>query len=239
MATTAFCNSAKVELLQGGHCLFATQSALAGAGVSGQFTITGLATTAGVQVGMAATGTNVAAGAIVASIDSASQVTVSKAHTGTVTTGTIAFTGDVLKMLLIAVGPATTFSGTQTNVGTPGTAASSVTNVGTDQLTGTGYTSGGTTLVNVTPTLSGTTAITNFSPNPNWTTATFSATACIIYNTTVRIGHANGITPNASGSAINRSISVHDFGGTQTVTSGTFTVVMPTADASNAILRIA
>lgn len=239
MATTAFCNSAKVELLQTGHSLFATATGLAGAGVSGQFTLTGLASTAAVCLGMAATGTGVAAGAIVASIDSSSQVTVSKAHTGTVTTGTIAFTADVLKMLLIKVTPSTTFAGTQTNVGTPGTGASSVTNVGTDETSGTGYTSGGTTLTNVTPTLNSTTAITNFSPNPNWTTASFSATAAIIYNTTVRIGHANGITPNASGSAINRSISVHDFGGTQTVTSGTFTVVMPTADASNAILRIA
>jgi hypothetical protein len=240
MATTAFCNSAKVELLEGTHCLFATLSGLAGAGVSGQFTLTSLATTAGIAVGMAASGTGVAAGAIVASIDSATQVTVSKAHTGTVTTGTIAFTGDVLKMLLIKVTPTTTFAGTQTNVGTPGTAASSVTNVGTDEVAaGGGYTSGGTALTNVTPTLSTTTAITNFSPNPNWTSASFSATAAIIYNTTVRQGHANGITPNASGSAINRSISVHDFGGTQTVTSGTFTVVMPTADASNAILRIA
>jgi hypothetical protein len=34
-------------------------------------------------------------------------------------------------------------------------------------------------------------------------------------------------------------VSVHDFGGTQTVSNGTFTVVMPTADANNAILRIA
>lgn len=239
MATTAFCNSCKVELLQGGHSLFATQSSLAGAGAAAAFTVTGLATTAGLSVGMAFTATNSTAGAVIASIDSATQVTVSKAHAGIITSGTIAFTADVLKMLLIKVTPATTFAGTQTNVGTPGTAASSVTNVGTDEASGTGYTTGGTTLTNVTPTLTGTTAITNFSPNPNWTTATFSATACIIYNTTVRLGHANGITPNASGSAINRAISVHDFGGTQTVTSGTFTVVMPTADASNAILRIA
>jgi hypothetical protein len=238
MATTAFCNSAKVELLQGGHCLFATQSGVNGSGTSGQFTLTGLTSTAALAVGMAASGTNIAAGAVIASIDSATQVTLSKAHTGTVTNG-ITFTGDVLKMLLVKVAPSTTFAGTQTNVGTPGTGASSTTNVGTDEASGTGYTSGGTTLTNVTPSLSGTTAITNFSPNPNWTSASFSATAAIIYNTTVRIGHANGITPNASGSAINRAISVHDFGGTQTVTSGTFTVVMPTADASNAILRIA
>jgi hypothetical protein len=34
-------------------------------------------------------------------------------------------------------------------------------------------------------------------------------------------------------------VSVHDFGGTQTVASGTFSLVFPTPDSSNAILRIA
>jgi hypothetical protein len=239
MATTAFCNSAKVELMLGGHCLYASQSGVAATGSSSAFTLTSIASAnvAAVAVGMTVTGTNVAAGAVVASVDSATQITVSKAHTGSVTS--IGIQGDVLKMLLIKVTPDHTFAGTSTNVGTPGTGTPGVTNVGTDQASGTGYTSGGVTLTNVTPTLSSTTAIANFSPNPAWTTATFSATAAIIYNTTVRLGHANGITPNASGSAINRTISVHDFGGTQSVSSGTFTVVMPTADASNAILRIA
>jgi hypothetical protein len=32
---------------------------------------------------------------------------------------------------------------------------------------------------------------------------------------------------------------VYDFGGTQTVSSGTLTLIMPTNDGSNAILRIA
>jgi len=41
------------------------------------------------------------------------------------------------------------------------------------------------------------------------------------------------------GETINRAVSTHDFGGTQTVSSGTFTAVMPTPDASNAILRLA
>lgn len=231
MATTAFCNSAKVELLQGGHCLNATITGTA-SGVSGAFTLTGLASTAGIAVGMAASGTNVAAGAVVASVDSASQVTVSKAHTGTITTATITFTADVLKMLLIKVGPTRTFDGTQTNVGTPGSSAPTATNVGTDETSGTGYTSGGTALTNVTPSLSSTTAITNFSPNPSWTGASFSTTAGIIWNTSARLGAA--ATPLNG-----RTISVHDFGGTQTVTSGTFTAVMPVAAAGTAILQIA
>jgi hypothetical protein len=239
MATTAVCVSAKQELLQAAACFNGTLSALAGAGTSGQFTITGLATTAGIALGMLAAGTGIAAGAIVASIDSASAVTVSKAHTGTVTTGTISFTADIFKMALVKVTPTRTFDGTQTNIGTPGTGGPTVTNLGTDEASGTGYTSGGLTLTNVTPTVSGSTAFTDFSPDPSLTTATISTVASIIYNTTVRLGHANGITANASGSAIGRAVSVHDFGGTQTVTAGTMTFVFPTPDASNAILRIA
>jgi len=239
MATTAFCYSAKVEMAQGAHCFLATQSALSGSGSNAAFTLTGLASTAGVVVGMAAAATNIAAGAVVSSIDSASQVTLSKAHTGTVSNG-ISFTGDVFKFLLIKVSPTRTFDGSQTNVGTPGTAASSATNVGTDEVTGTGYSSGGFTLTNISPAIASTTYATwSFSANPSWTSATISTTAGIIYNSSVRLGHANGITANASGSAINRSISVHDFGGTQTVTSGTLTVTLPTNAANTAILQIA
>lgn len=239
MATTAMCTSFKQEILSVAHAFLASQSSLAGAGANGAFTITGLASTANVAVGMAAGGTNVAAGAVVASIDSATQVTVSKPHTGVVTSGTISFTPDVFKILLIKNAPARTFDGTQTNVGTPGTAAASATNVGTDETSGTGYTSGGFTLTNVNPSNpSGVTAITTFTTNPSWTSASFSTTAGIIYSASVRLGHANGIAANASGSAINRAVSVHDFAGTQTVTAGTLTLLLPTADAANAILRI-
>lgn len=231
MATTGMCDSAKVEMMQAAHCLNATITGTA-SGVNGAFTLTGLASTAGIAVGMAASGTNVAAGAVVASVDSASQVTVSKAHTGTITTATITFTGDLLKMLLIKASPVRTFDHTQTNVGTPGSSAASTSNVGTDETSGTGYTSGGTALTNVTPVLSSTTAVGNFSPNPSWTSASFSTTAGVIQNTSTRLGAA--ATPLNG-----RTISVHDFGGTQTVTAGTFTAVMPTADSSNAVLRIA
>jgi hypothetical protein len=239
MATNAVCTSFKSELLSAVHCFNATMSSLTGAGANSAFTITGLTTTAGIVVGMAAAGTGVAASAAVSKILSATSVQVDIAHTGTVTSGTISFTGDVINIALVKAAPATTFAGTQTNVGTPGTGASSVTNLGTDETSGTGYTSGGLALTNVSPVISGTTAFIDFAPDPSWTTATFSATAAITNNRTVRAGHANGITANASGSAIGRTIEVLDFGGTQTVTAGTFTVVFPVADASNAILRIA
>lgn len=233
MATTAFCDSAKVELLEAGHCFLATQSGVSCSGTNTQFTLTALASTANLAVGMKATGTNVAAGAVIASIDSASQVTLSKAHTGAVTAAT--FTADTFNLLLIKASPTRTFDGTQTNVGTPGSGSPSTSNVGTDEVTGTGYTSGGVALGNVNPSLPGSpahVATTSFSPNPSWTTATFSATAGIIQNTSTRLGA--GATPLNG-----RTISVHDFGGTQTVTSGTFTALMPTNDGTNAILRIA
>jgi hypothetical protein len=126
-----------------------------------------------------------------------------------------ASTGNTFKMALIKVSPTGTYGAASTNY-------SNITG-NSDEVTGTGYSAGGTSLTNVTPTTSGTTAYWTFSPNPSWTSATFSTTACMIYNST-----------NS-----NRSVSTHDFGGTQTVSAGTFTVVMPTADASNAILRIA
>ncbi len=229
LATTAMCTSFKQELLEGGHCFLATQLVSA-TGVNAAFTLTGLASTANLAVGMAVTGTNVAAGAVIASIDGASQVTLSKAHTGAVTT--VTFTADVFKMLLIKVSPTRTFDGTQTNVGTPGVGSPTASNVGTDETSGTGYTSGGSALTNVTPTTSGTTALTDFNPDPSWTSATFSATAAVIYNNSTRLGA--GATPLNG-----RAVSVHDFGGTQTVSAGTFTVILPTADASNAILRLA
>lgn len=93
----------------------------------------------------------------------------------------------------------------------------------TNEISGTGYTAGGATLTNVTPTTSGTTAFCDFA-DVSWTTATFTAAGAMIYNDT---------------SAGNSSVSLHDFGGDKSVSSGTFTVQFPTADASNAILRIA
>jgi hypothetical protein len=122
--------------------------------------------------------------------------------------------GNSFKVALIKVTPTGTYGAASTNY-------SNITG-NSDEVTGTGYTATGTALTNVDPTTSGTTAFTDFN-DVSWTTASFSATACMIYNTT------------ASG----KSCSTHDFGGTQTVTSGTFTLVFPTPDASNAILRIA
>lgn len=218
--TTAYCTSYKVEQFFAAHCNGATVTPTA-SGTSGQFTLTSLSALTGIVVGMAASGTNVAAGAVVVSIDSSTQVTLSKAHTGTVgPTATITFTGDVFKMALIKVSPTGTYDATSTNY-------SNITG-NSDETSGTGYTATGAALTNTSPTSSSTTAFITYS-NPSWTSATFSTTACMIYNTSTRY-----LTSTAG-----RAQGVFDFGGTQSVSAGTFTVLMPTANSSTAIFRLA
>ena len=85
------------------------------------------------------------------------------------------------------------------------------------------YAAGGGTLTNVTPTSSGTTAFTDFA-DLSFTSATITAFGALIYNDTA---------------AGNPSVVVLDFGGAKTSTAGTFTIIFPAADATNAIIRIA
>ena len=75
---------------------------------------------------------------------------------------------------------------------------------------------------NEVSTTSGTTAICDFS-DVSFTSATITARGALIYNS----------------SDSNKAVAVLDFGGDKTSTSGTFTIQFPTADASNAILRLA
>jgi hypothetical protein len=236
MATTAFARSAKSELPNAGHCFSAPV---------GPLTVTCSSTTAmtaitpsivNLIVGMKVTGTNAAANTRLAMFVSGTAATIVPASTGALTSAT--FTGDTFNMLLIKVTPTGTYDSTLANVGTPGTGAPSVTNVGTDETSGAGYTTDGFALTNITPAVNSTGAVWSFSVNPNWTSASFSAVAAVIFNKDAHIGAANGVTANAAGSAINRAISVHDFGGTQTVTSGTFTVNLPANTFGNAILQI-
>ena len=97
----------------------------------------------------------------------------------------------------------------------------------TNEVSGTGYSAGGQALTNVNPTTSGTTAFTDFA-DETWTTASITARGAIIYNTTT--GGGTGTTD---------AVCVLDFGADKTSTAGDFTVQVPTADASNAIIRIA
>ena len=87
---------------------------------------------------------------------------------------------------------------------------------------GSAYSAGGSALTSVTPVLSSDTAVCDFS-DLSFTSASFTANGCLIYNDT------NG----------DRAVCAIAFGSDKTVTSGTFTIQFPTADASNAIIRIA
>jgi hypothetical protein len=96
-----------------------------------------------------------------------------------------------------------------------------------NEVVGSGYTAGGGTLTNVTPTTSGTTAFTDFA-DLTFSASTITANGALIYNTTT-----------SGGSGTTNAVAVLAFGGDKTSTSGDFTIQFPTADASNAIIRIA
>ncbi len=95
----------------------------------------------------------------------------------------------------------------------------------TNEVSGAGYSAGGVTVTNATaPTTSGTTGYWTPSASFTYTTVTLTPAfdAVLVYNSTQS----------------NRAISVHTFG-SQTITAGTFTLTMPTSDATNALIRIA
>ncbi len=93
---------------------------------------------------------------------------------------------------------------------------------GMNEMSGTGYTAGGKALTSVTPSLDSTTACCDFD-DISWTSATFTANACLIYNT------------NSS----DKAVCAVAFGGDKSVSSGTFTIQFPAKAATTAIVRIA
>ena len=88
---------------------------------------------------------------------------------------------------------------------------------------GSAYSAKGKALTSVTPALSTDTACCDFA-DVSWTSASFTANGCLIFNDS----HSS-----------DAAVCAIAFGGDKTVSSGTFTIQFPTADASNAILRIA
>jgi len=125
--------------------------------------------------------------------------------------------GDTFKLALYAISS----GGKSSTTATLGAATTALVTTGEIATSGT-YSTGGGTLTRVDPATSGTTAFTDFS-DVSFTTATITARGALIYNS----------------SDSNKAVAVLDFGGNKTSTSGTFTVQFPTADASNAIIRIA
>ena len=92
-----------------------------------------------------------------------------------------------------------------------------------NEVTGTAYVAKGNTLVNVTPTSTSTTAFTDFGDS-TWSSSTITARGAMIFNDT------------ASGDP---SVVILDFGSDKSSSSGDFTIVFPTGDATSAIIRIA
>ena len=102
-----------------------------------------------------------------------------------------------------------------------GTTAYSDTNE-ISNTSGSAYSAGGKVIVSVTPALDGSTACCDFA-DISFTSASFTANGCLIYNDT----------------QADKAVCVVAFGSDKTVSSGTFTIQFPAADASNAIVRIA
>jgi hypothetical protein len=92
----------------------------------------------------------------------------------------------------------------------------------TNEVSGTGYTAGGETLTSIAPTSSGTTAYLDFS-DVTWSASTITARGALIYNSTA---------------AGNPAVAVLDFGVDKTSSANNFVVSFPTANASEAVVRI-
>jgi VCBS repeat-containing protein len=125
--------------------------------------------------------------------------------------------GDTFKLALFAEGS----GGKSSTTATLGASTTALTTTGEVASSGT-YATGGGSLTRVDPSTSGTTALTDFA-DLSFTTATITAMGALIYNS----------------SDSNKAVAVLDFTSNKTSTAGTFTIQFPTADASNAIIRIA
>ena len=118
-----------------------------------------------------------------------------------------------LKIALIKPSPTGNFNKSTTNY-------SQLTG-SSDEATGTNYSAGGQVLDSPVISLSGDTAIVDFADEV-FSNLTITAAGALLYNS----------------SASNKAIAVFSFGSNVASTAGDFTVIFPTADASNAVLRI-
>lgn len=105
------------------------------------------------------------------------------------------------------------------NLGAGTTAYSSSNEI--TNTSGSAYTAGGATLTTVAPTSTGTTAFLDFN-DVTWSAASFTANGALIYNDTQG----------------DKAVAVLAFGSDKTASNGDFTIVFPTADSTDAIIRI-
>lgn len=255
--TTCMTNQCKLDLMQGGVLFALSNSQVGNTFASPNTQLSALTNTAVLCVGMTifnGNNLNAANVATIARIINSTAVEMSEPGSAA-GNGTFVFTGDVYNVALIKYQP--------TNSYDRNTACFA--NVQGDEASGTGYTANGQALTLAAPgtgrgvdIIDSNTACVNFS-NPSWTTATLNVAGMVIFsrgiinNTpstpTQRIGYtASGASVNSSSIGLanvgsnataQHTISLHDFGGQQVVTAGTFTINMPTANGTAAILRIA
>jgi hypothetical protein len=107
----------------------------------------------------------------------------------------------------------------------------------TNEASGTNYVAGGVDLINTGV------AVTNINANTGTGFTDFTDAVFTNVNVTARGALIYNSTPSANGVAntalTNAAVCVLDFGSDKTATDGDFTIIMPTNDASNAIIRIA
>ena len=118
-----------------------------------------------------------------------------------------------LKIALIKPSPTGNFNKATTNY--------SQLTASSDEATGTNYSAGGQVLDSPVISLSGDTALVDFADEV-FSNLTITAAGALLYNS----------------SASNKAIAVFSFGSNVASTAGDFTVIFPTADASNAVIRI-
>lgn len=224
--TTAMPTSLKKEMLEGIHHLQGTITVVGTTstvtGTPAGTTIAGLASIADLSAGMlVADSTNpgdIPANTYVSRLLSTTTLNIDKVMLGSHVGDTLTFKGDALSFALIKVGPAGTYDASSTNY-------SNITGNSDEIPNGSGYTTGGFVWAagaNLTPLTSGTGAYTQPSTNPSWTAATISTIGGMLYNAT----------------QLNKAIAVESFGGTQTVTAGTLTLLLPANGVGTSLLQV-
>ncbi len=210
--STTFTSSFKQQLMRGQHSLTTTGfvSSTATAATTVNYTNVDTTTMGLIREGYTFTGTNVGAGSTVLAIVGAQAFTSSVASTGAV--GNLTFTNPHATAVKLAL-----YTSSATLDAT--TTTYSATNEAS------GVTAGGYALTFSAsmPSLTTTVAWMDFA-DLVISAVTTTARGCLIYN---------------SYGAQNRSMSTHDFGADKTSTAGDFTITFPTADSTNAILRLA
>lgn len=219
--TTGFCNSAKLEIMNGSHCFLAPFNSSANTTTTINttlLTLGGSDDTTKLAVGMSVTGSGIPANTFIAAILDSTNLLLSKAATASQTHASISFLGDQFKLALVTGAPVSSYDSTTTNYAS----------LGADEVVGAGYTAGGFALSNISPLLDGSTSCITFATNPSWASATFTTLGAILYNTSARFGGIAG-----------RTIATYSFGGEQSISGGNFTLVLPSDTAGSAIVQIA